>query len=91
MDDLDHALKRFQDSTEDADFLLCGARDKVKIALQIAELRKSCGLSQKRLAEMLSTKQSAISRIEHGNINITVEMLMKIAATCGRRVKISFV
>ncbi len=91
MDDFNRALKKFQDNTENANILLHDARDKVRIALQIAEIRKSCGLSQKKLAEMLNTKQSAISQIEHGNINITVEMLMKIAGTCGKRVKISFV
>ena len=49
-----------------------------EIALKIAKLRKTSGLSQQDLAEKLGTKQQVISRIEAGNQNISIEMLLKL-------------
>jgi transcriptional regulator with XRE-family HTH domain len=60
-----------------------------EVAQQIISLRKSLGLSQKELAEKLNTRQSAISRIEKGEQNISIGLLEKIADALGGEVKVS--
>jgi transcriptional regulator with XRE-family HTH domain len=60
-----------------------------EVAKQIISLRKSLGLSQKELAEKLNTKQSAISRIEKGEQNISISLLEKIADALGVEVNVS--
>ena len=49
------------------------------VAIAIAEARNKVGLSQAELAKQLHTAQSVISRIENGNQNLSVKMLIKIA------------
>jgi transcriptional regulator with XRE-family HTH domain len=60
-----------------------------EVAQQIISLRKSLGLSQKELAEKLNTRQSAISRIEKGEQNISIGLLEKIADALGVEVNVS--
>ena len=60
-----------------------------EVAKQIITLRKTLGLSQKELADKLNTKQSAISRIEKGEQNISIGLLEKIAEALGVEVNVS--
>jgi transcriptional regulator with XRE-family HTH domain len=60
-----------------------------EVAKQIITLRKTLGLSQKELADKLNTKQSAISRIEKGEQNISIGLLEKIADALGVEVNVS--
>lgn len=46
------------------------------------------GLTQKDVAEKLGTKQSAIARLESGNINPSLEFLQKIAQVMGYKISI---
>lgn len=57
---------------------------------EIIRLRIEKGLSQKDLAELMGTKQSAISRLENGSYNPSVEFLNRIAHTLGKELHISF-
>ena len=50
------------------------------LAKQLVELRRSCGLSQTRLAERSGIPQSEISRIERGVANPTAATLRRLAA-----------
>lgn len=50
-----------------------------KIINQLTYRRLKKGVSQKALADMIGTSKSNISRIESGNQNITIDMLLKIA------------
>ena len=50
-----------------------------KIGELIARVRNQRGLTQKELADKLSTSQSAINRIEAGKQNVTLEMLARIS------------
>ena len=50
-----------------------------KIGKLIAHNRSQRGLTQKDLADKLSTSQSAINRIEAGKQNVTLEMLARIS------------
>ena len=61
------------------------------IATQMRVLRQQRGFSQKRLAELMGTKQPAISRLEDVNYSTwRVATLKKIARALGVRLKISF-
>ncbi|WP_323984998.1 helix-turn-helix transcriptional regulator [Fusibacter ferrireducens] len=53
-------------------------------------LRLEQGLSQQDLAELIDTKHSAISRLENGSYNPSVEFLSKIAHALGKKLHISF-
>jgi ribosome-binding protein aMBF1 (putative translation factor) len=62
------------------------------VAIQVARLREKNGLTQKQLAELIHTKQQAVSRIEslsyHG---YTLSTLVRIAQAMRKRVSVSFV
>lgn len=61
-----------------------------EIRKQLIELRLQQGLSQKELAEKIGTKQSAISRLENGSYNPSVEFLGKIAHALGKEIQVKF-
>jgi transcriptional regulator with XRE-family HTH domain len=50
-----------------------------RIAEQVTEQRKSRGLSQKELAELTGTTQSAIARLESGGRPPRIDTLLRIA------------
>ncbi len=60
------------------------------IKRQVIKLRQEKGLSQKQLAEIIGTKQSAISRLENENYNPSVELLSKIAKAFNKSLEIKF-
>ena len=47
-------------------------------------------MTQKQLAEKLDTKQSAISRLEKGMINPTVDFLNKLASAFEKKLVVEF-
>lgn len=55
---------------------------------QLIEARIKKGFSQKELAEKIGTKQSAIARLESGNVNPSFEFLQKIASAMGRTLSV---
>jgi transcriptional regulator with XRE-family HTH domain len=50
-----------------------------RIAQQVAQQRKARGLSQKELAELTGTTQSAIARLESGGRPPRIDTLLRIA------------
>jgi transcriptional regulator with XRE-family HTH domain len=50
-----------------------------RIAEQVTEQRKARGLSQKELAELTGTTQSAIARLESGGRTPRIDTLLRIA------------
>ena len=52
-----------------------------RIGTLIREARRHQGLSQNDLAELLGTSQSAITRIEQGQQNLSLQMLARIGAS----------
>ena len=52
--------------------------------------RLACNMTQKELAEKTGIRQSNISRIESGAGSPTVDMLARIAAGLGKKLKIEF-
>ncbi len=61
-----------------------------EVQSQVIKLRNSRGLSQKQLADMIGTKQSAISRLESGNYNPSIQLLYKIANALDKEMHIEF-
>jgi len=60
------------------------------IAMQIIKLRDKAGLTQKQLAELVGTKQSAIARLENGESIPTIQTLYKISTALNQTMTVSF-
>ena len=54
------------------------------------DARRLKGMTQEKLAKKMGTTQSAISRLEKGNISPTVSFLQKLADALGTKLKIEF-
>lgn len=66
-------------------------RAKVALAQRIAELRGEKHLKQVELAKKMGVSQQFISQIETGQeSNLTLDTLLRLAATLGRGIRISF-
>lgn len=60
-----------------------------EIAMQIADLRKEAGLSQKELAQRLGTSQQQISRLESPSYEgHSLSMLRRVAEVLGATVQV---
>lgn len=55
---------------------------------QLIEARNKKGITQEQLAKKVSTRQSAIARLESGEINPTVGFLEKITKAVGSKLVI---
>ncbi|MBU0982196.1 helix-turn-helix transcriptional regulator [Patescibacteria group bacterium] len=60
------------------------------IAQAVIEKRLEKGLTQLELAKKIGTKQSAISRLESGSYNPSLNFLDKVARALGMRLIINF-
>ena len=68
------------------------ARAEDELARKIYELREQAGLTQKRLAKLVGTTASVISRLEDSDYEgHSLTMLKRIAAAMDKRVEIRFV
>ncbi len=68
------------------------ARAEDKLARKIYDLRKQAGLTQARLAKMIGTSESVISRLEDSDYTgHSLTMLKRIAGAVNKRVEIRFV
>jgi DNA-binding XRE family transcriptional regulator len=64
---------------------------KVALAQKIAEMRQDKHMNQKAFAAKLGVSQQFISQIETGGgRNLTLDTLIRIAESLGRKVRISF-
>ena len=67
-------------------------RQNIGIAEQVYNLRTQANLSQKKLADLVGTTQSVISRLEDADYNgHSLTMLRKIAAVLNQHVEVRFV
>lgn len=62
----------------------------IYFALKMAQLRKDSGLTQKELARRTGKPQSTISRIETGEMNPSIELVLEILEAMGNKLYISF-
>jgi len=61
------------------------------IIKKIIEARVKRGVSQEKLAEKMETKQSAISRLESGTANPSLNFLKKLAKALDSRLEIRLI
>ena len=67
-------------------------RENIGIAEQVYNLRTQANLSQRELADLVGTTQSAISRLEDADYDgHSLTMLRKIAAALNQHVEVRFV
>ncbi|WP_313628717.1 helix-turn-helix transcriptional regulator [Enterococcus italicus] len=85
----DYIKKRAQDSEEFA-HLMEVEQAKLDVALKLAELRKSVGLTQKQLAQKIGKPQSTISRVETGELNPSIELVIELAQGLDKKVVLNF-
>jgi DNA-binding XRE family transcriptional regulator len=62
----------------------------VRLAFEIRRLREARNLSQRELAELVGTTQSAIARLEAGNISPSLPTLDRIAHALGAQLTVTF-
>lgn len=62
----------------------------IPVGLAVAKARKARGFSQKALAWRCNMDKSYISRVENGEINLTVGLLSRIAVVLGVPVAMFF-
>lgn len=62
----------------------------IRLAFEIRALREKKGLSQRQLAELVGTTQSAIARLEGGRISPSLPTLDRIARALGAEVTVTF-
>lgn len=59
-----------------------------EVAKQLREARRSQGMTQEALAELVGTKKSNISRLESGRYNPSLDFLVKIAGGLGKQIQV---
>lgn len=67
-----------------------GLKSEYQLIRSIINARLKKNMSQQELAQKVGTRQSAISRLESGNINPSVKFLQKVAHALGTHLMISF-
>lgn len=60
-----------------------------EVVRQLREVRRGQGITQERLAEMVGTKKSNISRLESGRYNPSLDFLVKVAGGLGRQIQVN--
>ncbi|KYC37859.1 transcriptional regulator [Scytonema hofmannii PCC 7110] len=82
-------IDKMTSSDPDLEALVEEASMNALVAQLIYEARIKAGLTQKQLAELVGTKQSAIARLEDGDYEgHSLSMLQKIAGALNQRVVI---
>lgn len=64
--------------------------ERLDIAAALTDLRRELGMSQKQLAELAGKPQSTIARIENGTLNPSVGLLVEIAESAGKTLRVCF-
>ena len=63
---------------------------RIKLAYEMAQLRKKNKMSQLELAKKIGTTQSVVARMEAGKQNFSVDTLSNVADALNCKMKISF-
>lgn len=59
-----------------------------EVAKQLRDVRKSQGMTQESLADLVGTKKSNISRLESGRYNPSLDFLVKVAGGLGKQIQV---
>ena len=66
-----------------------GLASALRTGIAVRDAREAAGLTQTELAIRMGVAQSAVSRIEAGRANVTVDMLARIAVALGAPLKVT--
>lgn len=70
------------------DFVQCSLN--VKTGIAIINLRKKMWLTREEFARLVNMPQATILQIEQGDIDVTTDLLIKLATTTKQHVEINF-
>lgn len=88
MDDLERYIKKRKKTNKNfSDYFEIGYND-FKIGVLLKMARESAGLTQEELAKKLSTKKTAISRIENHAEDIKLSTIEKFTRAIGKKLQI---
>ena len=59
-----------------------------EVAKQLRDVRKSQGMTQESLAELVGTKKSNISRLESGRYTPSLDFLVNVAGGLGKQIQV---
>ncbi|MGL9894086.1 helix-turn-helix domain-containing protein [Enterococcus mundtii] len=90
MSQVQNYIKKRAEKGEEFVHLMEIEEAKLDIALKLAELRKSTGLTQKQLAQKIGKPQSTISRVETGEMNPSIELVIELAQGLDKKLVINF-
>ncbi len=81
----------FQERMKDPEFRQAYEEEglKLKIAQAVYEKRKLLKISQAKLAEKAKTTQRMISRIEHANMSVGVDLLQRVVNALGAKISLT--
>jgi len=65
-------------------------RERLDLAIKLAELRNRSGYTQKELANKIGKPQSTISRIETGEMNPSIDLVIEIVNGLDKKFVVSF-
>lgn len=54
-----------------------------KLGIRVTYFRKQKGLSQQNVADLLNTESAYVSKVERGDVGLTLDSLCKIARALG--------
>jgi len=74
---------------EESGARVAGLASALRTGIAVRDAREAAGLTQTDLAVCMGVAQSAVSRIEAGRANVTVEMLTRIAVALGAPLKVT--
>jgi len=89
MDDLDKYISKRKKKSKYLRSNFDKGYEAFKLGVILKQLRESEGLTQERLAKMLHTKRTAISRIENHAEDIRLTTLAKYAKVLGGEINIA--
>jgi len=90
MSQVQNYIKKRAEKSEEFMQLMAIEEAKLNVALQLTELRKSAGLTQKQLAQKIGKPQSTISRVETGEMNPSIELVIELAQGLDKKVVLNF-
>ena len=61
---------------------------RVKLAIALSKARKAKGLTQKELSEKTGIRQPVISRLEHGDTDTQIDILIRLATAMNMQMQV---
>ncbi len=88
---MDDFQKHLQESLQDPAFKEEYEKQDIRFRVidMFITLRNNYKLTQKQLAEKIGTTQAVISRIEKGNVNVSLDFLNKTAKAFGKKLDLN--